>query len=81
MLSFHSCVDETIFEWWNEKELYLGQRDFYTLRWANNKFCLGDVSTISFSEEHEHNTLIGLIEGCLKEIKAADDFDELNKKN
>jgi hypothetical protein len=78
VLSFHNCIDQAIFEWWTDKELWLGQRDFYTLRWTNNKFCLGEASTISFSKEHEYETLIGLIEGCLKEIKAADDYDKLD---
>ena len=68
IIGFHHCEDLTIFEWWNNKELWLGQRDFNTLRWTNSKFCLGDASTISFSEEYQFDTLIELIEGCIKEI-------------
>lgn len=79
VLGFHSCTDLDIFEWWDDKELWIGQRDFYTIRWANNKFCLGEPSTISFSEEYEFDTLIQLIEGCIeKEIKVAEDYNKLN---
>lgn len=48
ILSFHSCDDVIIFEWWDNKELWLGQRDFYSIRWADGKFCLGDASNVSF---------------------------------
>ena len=78
IIAFYPCDDLTIFEWWSDKELWLGQRDFYTLRYANNKFCLGDASSVSFSEEYEFNTLIELIEGCIKDIKEADYFDKQN---
>lgn len=79
VLGFHSCNDLDIFEWWDDKELWIGQRDFYTIRWANNKFCLGEPSTISFSEEYEFDTLIQLIEDCIeKEIKVAEDYNKLN---
>lgn len=70
VIGFHSCDDLTIFEWWNEKELWLGQRDFNTLRWVDGKFCLGDASSISFSDEYKFDTLIELIEGCIKDIKS-----------
>lgn len=69
IIGFHHCSDLAIFEWWNDKELWLGQRDFNTLRWANGKFCLGDASNISFSSDYEFDTLIELIEGCIKEIE------------
>lgn len=68
ILGFHSCIDDTIFEWWDDGELWLGQRDFNTIRWANGKFCLGDAGCISYSEENEHDSLIDLIKGCIKEI-------------
>lgn len=68
IMGFHPCTDEIIFEWWNDKELWIGQRDFNTLRWANGKFCLGDASTISYSKEYEYRTLIELIKGCITEI-------------
>jgi hypothetical protein len=77
-LAFHSCADSILFEWWDDKELWLGQRDFNTLRWANGKFCLGDASNVSFSEKYEFATLIELIEGCIADIDEADYF---NRKN
>lgn len=80
IIGFHSCDDLVIFEWWDHKELWLGQRDFNTLRWADGKFCLGDASNISFSDEYKFDTLIELIEGCIKDINEADYFDK-NKTN
>jgi hypothetical protein len=77
VLGFHSCTDDTIFEWWNENELWLGQRDFNTLRWANGKFCLGDAGSISYSVDCECDTLVGLIECCIKEIENAENYDKL----
>lgn len=62
MLQFHSCDDLILFEWWHHKELWLGQRDFYTIRWANGKFCMGDASNVSFSKEEEFETLMEFIE-------------------
>lgn len=73
ILGFHSCTDDMIFEWWQDGELWIGQRDFNTLRWANGKFCLGDAGSISFSEENEYDSLIDLIKGCIKEINELDD--------
>ncbi|MEJ7643719.1 MAG: hypothetical protein WKF87_03935 [Chryseolinea sp.] len=78
VMGFHSCTDEMTFEWWNEKELWLGQRDFNTLRWANGKFCLGDASSISFSTDYESDNLVGLLECCMREIENANNYDKLN---
>lgn len=72
ILGFHSCNDDVLYEWWAEKELWLGQLDFNTIRWANDKFCLGDASTISYSKNNEYDTLIDLIKGCVEEIKEFD---------
>lgn len=71
IIGFHSCDDLIIFEWWNDQELWLGQRDFNTLRWADGKFCLGDASNICFSDEYRFDTLIELIERCIKDINEA----------
>lgn len=73
ILGFHSCDDEIIFEWWNEGVLWLGQRDFNTLRWVNDKYCLGDAGDYSYSEENEYDTLEGLVRGCIKEIEDLSD--------
>ena len=65
---FHSCDDEIIFEWWeSDKVLWLGQRDCNILRWCSGKFCLGDASNVSYSEEYEFSTLTELIEKAFKE--------------
>jgi hypothetical protein len=80
VLGFHSCADDILFEWWGEKELWLGQRDFNTLRWVSGKFCLGDAGSISYSEDYEYDTLVGLIECCVREIENANDYDRLNSR-
>jgi hypothetical protein len=77
VIGFHSCTDEMIFEWWSEKELWLGQRDFNTLRWTNGKFCLGDASSISYSDDCESDNLVGLLECCMREIENANNYDKL----
>ena len=75
VMAFHCCTDEVIFEWWDDdKELWLGQNDYHTLRWAGGKFCLGDASNISFGEEYEGETLIQLLGICIKEIEEGDYF-------
>ena len=77
VMAFHSCTDVIIFEWWDDyKALWLGQRDFLTLRWLDGKFCLGDASNTSFGEEYEAETLIQLIEICIRDIEEADYFGE-----
>lgn len=80
IIAFHSCDDLVIFEWWNDKELWIGQRDFNTLRWSGGKFCLGDAGNTSFSDKYKFDTLIELIEGCIKDINEADYLDR-NKAN
>ncbi|MCX2680107.1 hypothetical protein OOZ15_09170 [Galbibacter sp. EGI 63066] len=76
IMAFHPSDDLVIFEWWETKELWLGQRDFYSLRWANGKFCLGDAANVSFSEDYECDTLIELIEVCIKDIDEANYFGD-----
>jgi len=69
ILGFHSCMDDMIFEWWQDGELWIGQRDFNTLRWSNGAFCLGDAGNVSYSKDNEYESLIDLIIGCIMEIK------------
>jgi hypothetical protein len=59
-LDVHRCDDLVIFESWNEQELWLGQRDFYTLRWSStrNRFCIGDAGNVSFSASDEYSTFV-----------------------
>jgi hypothetical protein len=60
---FHCCGDKKLFEWWSEKgELWLGSRENDVLRWKNDRFCLGDTNSISYSAEYEFSTLSGLLE-------------------
>lgn len=66
--SLHRCDDEILFEWWeDDRELWLGQRDCDVLRWADDKFCLGDASNISYGEEYEFPTLVDLLETAFKD--------------
>jgi hypothetical protein len=55
-LDIHRCAVLILFEWWDQQELWLGQRDFYTLRWsgAKNRFCIGDPGNVSFSPRDEY---------------------------
>ena len=64
---FHRCDDEILFEWWHDQTLWLAQRDYYTLRWVNHKYTLGDASNNSFGEEYEFGTLTALLEFALNE--------------
>lgn len=69
ILAFHSCDNEIIYEWWEENVLWLGQRDFNTIRWMNDKYCLGSAGNYSNSEKDEYDTLEDLLKGCIKEMK------------
>jgi len=64
---FHACDDQIIFAWWDQQELWLAQRDFYTMRWAGGRYCLGDATNVSFSPDYEFATIADLIEGALSE--------------
>ena len=57
-LDIHSCSDVSIFEWRQHEELWLGQRDFCTLRWVNGMYCIGDASNVSFSSSDEYDTFV-----------------------
>jgi hypothetical protein len=66
---FHTCDDLILFEWWDDKELWLAQRDYYTIRWSTEKrkFCLGDASNVSLDEKYEFDSLIELLEAAFSE--------------
>jgi len=64
--SFHRIDDEILFEWWKDNELWLGGCNDDVLRWTNNKFCLGDASNVSFSDEYEFDTLTELLEFAIE---------------
>lgn len=61
-LSIHACDDELLYEWWQERELWLGTRDDDVLRWWGGKFCLGDASRPSYDAEYECASLVTLLE-------------------
>ena len=65
----HACDDMILFEFWDDMELWIGQRDMYMIRWSAEKdrFCLGDASDISFGDEYEFDSLIGLLEKAFSE--------------
>jgi hypothetical protein len=67
-LDIHRCADLILFEWWDQQELWLGQRDFYTLRWSQAKvrFCVGDAGNVSFSESDEYRTFAEALRHMVK---------------
>lgn len=69
---FHSCDDPVLFEWWDDGDLWLAQRDFYTIRWSHGKFCLGDASNISFGDQDEFDSLTDLLEAAFAKWYPAD---------
>jgi len=60
-LELYACDDIIIFEWWKDKVLWFGSRDYYTFTYFNSKFCVGDASNISFSKEYEFDDLFSMI--------------------
>ena len=75
-LSIHKINDLIIFEWWDDNELWLGQRDFYTIRWKDNKYHLGDASNLNYGEEYISDSLIGLLEIGFNQWYSDDDIFE-----
>jgi hypothetical protein len=67
-LEIHRCADLVIFEWWDQQELWLGQRDHNILRWSssNDRFCIGDVSNVSFSPQEEFHTFAEALRHLIK---------------
>lgn len=70
-LGLHPCDDLVIFEWWPDRELWLGQRHFHTLRWTPDAgFALGDASTVAHDPTWTSDTLAGLLRRVLDERSA-----------
>ncbi len=67
-LDIHRCDDLIIFEWWAQHELWLGQRDSFTLRWSRSKdrFCIGDGGNVSFSSQDEYQTFAEALQHMVK---------------
>jgi hypothetical protein len=74
-LDIHRCDDLILFEWWDQQELWLGQRDFYTLRWSMSKmrFCIGDASTVSFSENDEYAAFAEALRHLVRQYESRDE--------
>jgi hypothetical protein len=65
-LCLHPCDDPVIFEWWADRELWLGQRHFHTLRWTQaDGFALGDAATVAHDPTWVSDTMIGLLRRVL----------------
>jgi hypothetical protein len=73
-LAIHCCDDLILFEWWDAQELWLGQRDLYTLRWsaAKGKFCIGDAANVSFSPDDEYDTFAAALRYMAKLYEGPD---------
>jgi len=69
-LDIHRCADSILFEWWDQQELWLGQQDFYILRWssANGRFCIGDAGNVSFSSSDEYRTFADALSQMVKQM-------------
>lgn len=63
----HECDDDILYEWWEYEEIWIGQRDFYSLRWANDRFCLGDASNVSFGPEDEFASLVEMLDSAFNQ--------------
>lgn len=75
VMAFHDCTSDILYEWWGDfDEILLGQRDMNILRWKDGKFCLGDASNASYGSAYEADTLVGLVEICIRDINKADYF-------
>jgi len=73
-LDIHRCADLILFEWWDQQELWLGQRDSYTLRWSagKNRFCIGDAGDVSFSASDEYHTFADALRHMVKLYETPD---------
>jgi hypothetical protein len=46
-LDIHSIDDIILYENWDLKEIWFGQKEEYVIRWTNGKFHIGDIGDIS----------------------------------
>ena len=61
------CDDPTIFEWYEQGCLWLGQRDLWAFRClvAKQKYAIGDAGDDSFGEDYEFDTIEEMLEAFL----------------
>lgn len=64
---YFECDDLTIFEWYEEGCLWLGQRDLWTFRCLleKHKYAIGDASEDSFGEDYEFDTIEEMLQAFL----------------
>ena len=73
-LEIHKINDIILFEWWEYEEIWIGQRDFETLRWKDDKYHLGDTSNLNHGIEYVSDSLIGILQIGINEWYAEDDI-------
>ncbi|GAB5399261.1 MAG: hypothetical protein Aureis2KO_08460 [Aureisphaera sp.] len=73
-LEIHQIDDSILFERWEERELWIGQRDFYMIRFKDNKYHLGDASNLNYGDEYVSESLIGILQIGLNNWYTDDDI-------
>jgi len=61
-LSIHKVNDIIIFEFWDDNELWIGQRDLNIIRWKNDKYHLGSAANLNYGNEYISDSLVGILE-------------------
>ncbi len=64
---YFECDDITIFEWYEDGCLWLGQRDLWTFRCLidKHKYAIGDAGDESFGNDYEFDTIEEMLEAFL----------------
>ena len=64
---YFTCDDPTIFEWYEDGCLWLGQRDLWTFRCLidSHKYAIGSGGDMSFGEEYEFDTIEEMLQAFL----------------
>lgn len=53
----HGTDDETLYDLWDDNELWIGQRDMDMIRWSNGAFHMGHAGDLNYGEEYIFKTL------------------------
>jgi len=61
-LDIRKINDILLFEWWDDGEIWIGQRDFVTIRLKDDKYHLGDASNLNHGNEYVSDSLIGIFQ-------------------
>lgn len=64
---YFECDDSTIFEWYEQGCLWLGQRDLWTFRCLvdEHKYAIGDAGDDSFGEDYKFDTIEEMLQAFL----------------